>query len=110
DQPERIVERQAVDAGPQPDAPRALGGRGDEDAGRGREPERRGVMLGQVVGVEPRGVVLLQERKPALVEFRDRRFPPVEMIEDAYIHDWSMTALTECRRAPGRSQSPLRTS
>ena len=86
DQPERVVERQAVDAGPEADAPGALGGRGEEDAGHGRQAERRGVVLGQVVRVEARRVVLLEQAQPALVELGDRHVPPVEMVEDPEVH------------------------
>ena len=86
DQPERVVERQAVHAGPETDAPGALGGRGQEDAGHGRQPERRRVVLGQVVGVEARRVVLLEQAQPVLVEIRHRHVAPVEVVEDAQVH------------------------
>src|SRR3989441_5427732 len=86
DEPERVVERQAVHARPQADAPGTLGGRGEEDAGHRRQPQRRRVVLGQVIRVEAGGVVLLQEAQPALVELVERRLPPVEMIEDPEVH------------------------
>src|SRR5262249_52158880 len=95
DQPERIVERQAVHARPQPDAPRSLGGGREEDAGNRRQAERRGVVLGQMIGGEPRGVVLLEELKTALVEFVERNVPVVEMVEDPEIHRSSNPRLPE---------------
>ncbi len=64
----------------------ALGRRGDKDAGRGGEPERRGVMLGQVVGVEAGRVVSLEQAQAALVELVERHVPPVEMVEDPDVH------------------------
>ena len=63
DEPERVVERQAVHAGAQADAPGALAGRGQEEAGHRGQAERRRVVLGQVVGVEAGRVVLLEQRR-----------------------------------------------
>ena len=86
DEPERVVEGQAVDAGAEADVPRALGRRRDEDAGRGREPQRGRVVLGQVIGVEAGRVVSLEEAQAALVELVERHVPPVEMVEDPDVH------------------------
>jgi hypothetical protein len=85
DQPERIVEGQAVDARPEADAARALRRGGEEDAGHGREAERRRVVLGQVIGRTGR-VVSLEEAQAALVELVERHVPPVEMVEDPDVH------------------------
>ena len=86
DESERVVERQAVHTRAQTDAPGPLGGRGEEDAGHRRQPERRRVVLGQVVGIEAGGVVFLQEAQPALVELVERHLASVEMVEDSEIH------------------------
>ena len=86
DEPQRIVQRQAVDAGAQTDAPRALGGGGEEESGHRGEAQRGGVMLGEVIGVEARRVVLLQQPQPALVVLVQRHVPIVQMIEDPELH------------------------
>jgi hypothetical protein len=53
DQPERMMQRQNVHARAEPQAVRALGHRGQEDVLRwGQTVNRRGVVLGQVIGVE----------------------------------------------------------
>jgi hypothetical protein len=86
DEPQRVVERQAVHARPQADPSRPLGRRGEEDAGHRGEAERRGMVLGQVVRVEARRVVLLEQAQPMLVEIGHRHVPPIEVIEDAQVH------------------------
>src|ERR1700694_3023797 len=86
DQPERVVERQTVDARPETDAPRALGGRGQEEAGHRGQAERGHVMFGQMVGGEPRGVVFLEQPQPALVELVDGHVAMLEMVENAEVH------------------------
>ncbi len=86
DEPERVVERQAVHARPEPDAPGALGGRGQEDPGHRSQAERRRMVLGQVVGVEAGRVVLLEQPEAVLVEVRHRDVPAVEVVEDAQVH------------------------
>jgi hypothetical protein len=86
DQPERIVEGQAVDARPEADAARALRRGGEEDAGHGREAERRRVMLGEVIRIEARRVVLLEQPQAALVVLGHGHVTPVEMVEDSQIH------------------------
>jgi hypothetical protein len=86
DEPQRVVEGEAVHAGPEADAPRALAGGGEEDAGDGRQTERRRVVLGEVVRVEAGGVVLLEQAQPALVVLVHRHVAPVEMVEDPEVH------------------------
>ena len=86
DESERVVEGQTVHARPQTDAPGPLGGRGEEDTGHRRQPERRGMVLGQMVRVEAGPVVFLQKAQPALVELVERHVPTVEMIEDPQVH------------------------
>ena len=91
DQPQRVVERQAVDARAEPDTSGPLAGRRQEDAGHRRQAERRHVVLGQMVRGEARGVVLLEQLQPALVELVERHaLPAIEVIEDPQIHRASM--------------------
>src|SRR5262249_24724045 len=66
--------------------PRSWRGRGQEDAGHRRQAERRGVVLGQVIGGEAGIVVLLEQPEAALVELVERHFPLVEMVEDSHVH------------------------
>jgi hypothetical protein len=59
DQAQRVIQRQAVDERPEPQRPRPLRRGGEEDARRWRVAQRRAVVLGEVVGVEPRALVAL---------------------------------------------------
>src|SRR5256885_4106309 len=88
DQPQRIVERQAVDARPQADAPRALRGGGEEDARRRRHPERGGVVLGEMVRGEACRVVLLEQAQAARVVLVERHVAAAEVGEDSAV-PWS---------------------
>src|SRR6266702_2565436 len=91
DEAQRIVEGQAVHAGAETDASRPLARRGEEDPGHGRQSEGRGVVFGEMVGVEAGGIALLQQPQPAFVELLERRLPPVEMIEDPELHRSSLS-------------------
>jgi hypothetical protein len=86
DEPQRVVERQAVHAGAEANAPRALGGGGEEEPGHRGQAQRRRVMLGQVIGVEAARVVFLQQAQPALVVLVHGHVAPVEMVEDPEVH------------------------
>ena len=83
DEPQRRVEGQEVDERPEPDPARALRHRGQEDSGRRRHAESCGVMLGHVVGPEPRGLDGLDELQPMLVQRADRLVRPIDVIEDS---------------------------
>ena len=76
DEPQRVVERQAVDERAEAQRRRALGRGGDEDARRRPVPERRAVVLGQVVGVEAGLLVALDEREALLELLADRERRP----------------------------------
>ena len=49
-------------------------------------PERRAVMLGDVIGVEAGAVIGLDELQPRLVEIAQRLAAAVDMVEDAEFH------------------------
>src|SRR5262245_23085134 len=56
-------------------------------------------MLGQVIGGKARGVVLLQEAQAALVELVEGdALAPVEMVEDAQVHQSTVQASWKSRR------------
>ncbi len=86
DQPQRMMQRQRVDQRAEPKLPRALGDRGKEHAGGGRHAERRRMMLGEVIGVEPGLVVGFDELEAILVIVAQRQIVAVEVIENAEVH------------------------
>ena len=95
-QSKRRVQRQEEDERPQPNAPRALGRRGQEHRRRGRHPERCGVMLGQVIAEKARRVRLLQEPQPILVELPERPLlPAIDPVEhsELYVRHYPLRAL-----------------
>src|SRR5215471_16127037 len=53
DQPQRVVKRHRPDQRTEPKPSRALRHGGEEHARRGRHPERRRMVLGKMIGVEP---------------------------------------------------------
>jgi pimeloyl-ACP methyl ester carboxylesterase len=84
-QPGRVVQRQHVDQRAQPDPRGAHGRRGQEHVrGRG-QAERRAVVLGQVVDVEPVGFGVRDQVEPLAVQLsglpRAVRVDPVEQAE-----------------------------
>ena len=64
--------------------------------GEGAVPERRAVVLGQVVGVEAGVLVALDEREALLELLADRQPALVDVIEDPELH-----LLPASRRAAG---------
>ena len=85
DQPEGMVERQHVDTGPEAHAARALRHAAQEDVlGRGQAVDGRGVVLGQVIGIEARAVQALDLDKALavdLIEAQPRH--RLDVIEDS---------------------------
>ena len=61
DQPQRMIERQKINQRAEAQAAGALRGGGEEQAGRCRGTERRRMMLGEVIAVEPGAVVGLDQ-------------------------------------------------
>ena len=86
DEPQRVIQRQAVDERAEAQRRRALGRGGEEDARRRPVPERRAVVLGQVVGVEAGLLVALDEREALLELPADREAALVDVIEDPELH------------------------
>src|SRR3989449_8374452 len=106
EQAQRIVERQAVDARPQADAPRALRGGGEEDARRRRHPERGRVVLGEMVRGEACRVVLLEQAQAARVVLVERHVAAVEAVEDSRVHGWSGQGRYTTTPAPPPAAAP----
>ena len=86
DEPQWVIERQAVDERPQTQRRGALRRGGEEDARRGGVAERRAVVLGEVVGVEPGVLVALDEREALLELLADRQPALVDLVEDPELH------------------------
>jgi hypothetical protein len=86
DQPQRVVERQAVDERPEPQRPRPLRRRREEDARRRRVAQGCAVVLGEVVGVEPSALVALEQLQPLLELLPDRQPRLVDVVEDPELH------------------------
>jgi len=82
--------RQREDQRTEAQSPRALRHRGVEHARRGREPERRRVVLGRVIGVEAAAIVGFDDLEPLLVEIVQREIIAVEVIENAEFHSSSL--------------------
>src|SRR6266851_5098039 len=58
----------------------------EEHRRRGRHPERRRVVLGDVQGVEAEPVVGFRELEPVLEELRERLAARIHVIENAELH------------------------
>ena len=78
-----MIERQRVNERAEVDALGALRDRRHQHARRGRHAKRRRVMLGDLVAIETKPVVELDQLQAVLVEIAQRRAGRVEMIEDA---------------------------
>ncbi len=66
DQAQRAIERQQVDQRAQPEIARSLGRGGQKQIWRRRHPERRRMMLGNVVAPDARLLVGLDQPQPLL--------------------------------------------
>ena len=86
DQAQRVIERQQIHHWPEPDLPRPLRDRGQEDTGRRGIAERRVVVLGEMVAVEPGAVIGLDQLEPLLEELADGHAVIVQMIKDPKAH------------------------
>ena len=86
DQAQRMIEVHGVDQRPEAQRLGALRHGGQEDAGRGRHAERRRVMLGQVIGVEARALVELDQAQPLVELPAEIGAGAVHVVEDAELH------------------------
>src|ERR1700730_16279397 len=86
DQSERVIERQQVHHRAEPQLPRPLCDRGQEDAGRRRIAEWGVVVLGQMIAVEPGPVVSLDQLQPLLEELAYRHAAIIQMVKDPEEH------------------------
>src|SRR5271170_1019261 len=81
-----MIERQEVDHRSEPQLPSALRHRGQKQTRRRRIAERRVVVLGQMVAIEPAAVVRLDQPQPIL-EVPGQRLPAVvQMVENPKTH------------------------
>ena len=95
-EPQRIVKRQQIDQRPHMDSPGACGDRGEKNAGRRREAERRRVMFGDVVAEKTGGVGGRDQLEALLVYAIERLVATLEMVEDAEC-DVAHAAALQCR-------------
>ena len=85
DQPQRMMQRQHVDAGAEAQSLRPLRGGGEEYVLRRRHRmHRRGVMLGEVIGEEAGLIERLELRQPFGIKPRERHAGQMlDMVENA---------------------------
>src|SRR5690242_13457127 len=102
DDAHRVVQRQDRDERPQPQPRGPLRGRRQHQVRRRRDGQRRPVVLGQVVGVEAKPVVGLDQLKPLsdLLDVRPSRV--VVVVDDPEAHAPNLTPL------PGLAHRPVR--
>ncbi len=87
-----MVERQGIHEGTEAKALGALRREREENRRRGRHPERRRVVLGDVQGVQADPVVGLRELEPVLEELRERLAARIHVIENAELHFRDVTS------------------
>ena len=87
-----MVERQRIHQRPEAQASGALRSEREENRRRGRHPERRRVVLGDVQGVEAEPIVGLGELEPVLEELRERLAARIHVIENAEPHFRDVTS------------------
>jgi hypothetical protein len=85
-EPQRVIERQRVDHGAEAKVLRAHRDGGEKHIGRWRHAKRGAVVFGQVIGVETRAIIGLDQRQPLLHELRHRQRRIIQMIEDPDFH------------------------
>src|SRR5215813_13778028 len=81
-----MMRRQHVNQRAEPQARRALRDGGEKDARRGRQVERRRMMLAHVIGAKPGAVVELDQPEPVFILLGERIGTVVVLIEDAELH------------------------
>ena len=85
-QAQRMIEAERIDQRTEAERGGALGDGGEEEAGRGRDAERRAVMFGHVIGVEARPFVELDQAQALFVLALGVRPRAIEVVEDAEFH------------------------
>src|SRR5215813_1804360 len=88
--PQRMVERKGIDQRTEAQALRALRDRGEENAGRGGEAQRRRVMLGGMIRIEAAAIIGFDDLQPFLVECVQRTIVAIEVVENAEFHSPSL--------------------
>src|SRR5437588_12141146 len=80
----------------------ALGGRGQEDSGRRRHPQRHRMMLSDVITVEPCRIVFTQQFQPTLVEAVEAVAAALDMVKNPEF-DFAHRLRPECgKQASGK--------
>ena len=103
DQPQRMIERQQIDHRPEPQLPGPLGHGGEKHARRRRVAERRVVVLGQMVAIEPGAIIGLDQLQPVL-EMPGQRLPAVvQMVENPKTH----VAASPCLLSPAARKTVI---
>ena len=113
DHPEWMVERKGVDQRSEAKPPRALRDSRQKNAWRWRHPERRRVVLGEVIGVKARSIDRLDDRKSLLVIIRQRQSAAIEVVKYSKFHRRLRYINTTGTQPAGRAanvkpRSPLR--
>jgi hypothetical protein len=85
-----MVKRKRIDQWTEAQALRALSDRCEENAGRGREAQRRRVMLGGMIRIEAAAIVGFDDLKPFLIECVQRTIVAIEVVENADFHSPSL--------------------
>src|SRR6516164_5048365 len=86
DQAQRVVKRQQIDHRSKAQMPSSLSHCGQKDTRRRRIAERRRVMLGQMIAVEPGAVVGFDQFEPLLKLLGQRHPTVVDMVKDPKTH------------------------
>ena len=81
-----MIERQQINERTEAQMARALRDGGEKDPRRSGDAERRRVMFGEVVGVDARAIISLDQAQPVLVMLAERQTRMVQMIEYAELH------------------------
>src|SRR5690242_1730383 len=100
-EPQRMVQREHIDQRPEPQCLGSRKGAGQEYAGAAGKPERRRMVLGEVVAVKAASFDQFDQPEPLLEEFSERNAIAVEMIENTeFKHD--APSLKKCHVMLGR--------
>ncbi len=105
DQAQWVVERQQVDQRAEPEITRALSSGGQKQIGRRRHPERRRVMLSDVVAPDARLLVGLDQPQTLLEELTRRAFAggALDVVEDPDIDSFHWPVPPTASIAPSQA-------
>src|SRR4030095_14189160 len=81
-----MVKRQRIDQRAETNSPRALRHGSQEHAGRRRHPAWRRMMFRNMIGVETRLVISLNELEACLRVFLERQVAAIQMVEYTKLH------------------------